>query len=69
MFFHLPPERAPQIGEELSFQLAVPPGAGYSASAGKIAGSGRVVRAVPLPGSKVGVALCFTQSLSLDFPH
>ena len=57
------------VGAELSFELAVPPGGGYSPSAGTVRGVGRIVRAEQMqdePGA-VGLAVRFSRALSIDF--
>ena len=67
MFFHAPLPHVPARGTVLSFEMNVPPGEGYSASEGRIRGSGTVIRTVPVAGQSVGVALQFTRPLTLEF--
>jgi hypothetical protein len=67
MYLEVPREHAPACQAELVFEMHVPPGAGYSASAGKIKGAGRVVRAEPLPQGAVGLAVQFSNPLALEF--
>lgn len=67
MYLHVPRERVPDGQTELSFEIQVPAGVGYSASAGKIKGSGKVVRTDPLEGETVGLAVEFTNPLALEF--
>lgn len=67
MFFHAPLVDEPAVGTNLTFELRVPPGEGYSSSAGKVRGSGKVIRAVAGGGAGTGLAVQFTRSLALDF--
>ena len=67
MFIQVPRECASACGEEVAFEMEVPPGAGYSAQAGKIKGAGRVVRAEPLGEGAIGMAVQFTDPLALEF--
>ena len=67
MYFHIPGRGGFPEESSLSFELTVPPGSGYSAVAGKITGSGRVVRTHALDNQTVGIAIQFTQPLALDF--
>jgi len=67
MFFQLPADRAPQLNTSVRFELAVPPGSGYSAAGGKIKGAGEVVRTRHLDENTVGVAVQFSQPLALEF--
>ena len=55
------------VGADVSFELNVPPGGGYWASAGRIRGAGRVVRAEQLDADSVGVAVAFSHALSMNF--
>jgi len=68
MYFHLPAGHAPLAGEgsELRFELAVPPGAGYSVRGGLIRGRGSVVR-LERGEATVGLALRFDRPLEIDF--
>jgi len=67
MYLRAPVAEVAVVGSGVSFELSVPPGEGYSLSAGRIRGSGKVVRvdaaAEPMPGVAVG----FTVPLALDF--
>ena len=67
MYFQAMPATTFAEGQEVAFELTVPPGAGYSASPGTVKGSGKVVRTVAVPGRQLGVAVHFTQSLALEF--
>lgn len=55
------------VGTEVSFELSVPRGGGYSASGGCVRGAGRVVRAEAVEGGRAGVAVRFSRPLSIDF--
>jgi len=55
------------VGARVSFELNVPPGGGYWASAGRVRGAGRVVRAEQLDPDAVGVAVEFSHALSINF--
>ncbi len=68
MCFEIPAEDAPQDGAELTFELSVPPGEGYAASASRIRGAGRVVRRVARGKKNVAVAVHFAQPLTLSLP-
>jgi len=63
MYIRTPIGEAPAVGTNLSFELSIPPGEGYSLSPGRIRGSGKVVRIEP----SAGVAVGFTSPLALDF--
>ena len=67
MFFHAPLVDEPAVGTNLAFELSVPPGEGYSSSAGKVRGSGKVIRAVVGRRPDTGLAVQFTRPLALDF--
>lgn len=67
MFFSAPLAAEPAPQTPLSFELNVPPGEGYSTSAGTVRGSGKVVRAIPVAEDQTGVAVQFTRPLALDF--
>jgi galactokinase len=67
MFFRLPPGEPPATGTDLAFEITVPPGEGYSSSAGKVRGTGKVVRTQAMPDAGTGVAVQFTRPLALDF--
>jgi len=56
------------VGAQVSFELAVPPGAGYSGAGGAIRGAGCVVRAEQAEGA-VGVAVRFSGPISLQFSN
>ncbi len=57
----------PRPGEDVAFELAVPPGEGYSSSSGRIRGTGKVIRSIPVGEAGMGVAVQFTRSLALQF--
>ncbi len=67
MFYVAPSGRHPECGETMAFELVVPPGVGYSASEGRIRGNGTVVRTTSMGERKAGLAVKFTDPLSLDF--
>ena len=67
MFFHARLASNPQLGEVLCFELSVPPGEGYSSSAGKVRGCGKVTRLLATQGDLAAIALRFTRPLALDF--
>ncbi|MGB2821659.1 MAG: PilZ domain-containing protein [Phycisphaerae bacterium] len=67
MLFHVPIAWQPRIGTALSFELSIPPGEGYSSSAGKVRGSGKVARSLPESETLAGIAVQFTEPLSLEF--
>jgi c-di-GMP-binding flagellar brake protein YcgR len=67
MFYVAPAGLHPECGQKLAFELVVPPGVGYSASEGRIRGNGTVVRTTSMGESKAGLAVRFTDPLSLDF--
>lgn len=68
LYFRLPRSQAlrADVGSQVSFELSVPPGAGYCAWGGTIRGEGCVVRAAA-DGAGVGVALCFSRPLEMEF--
>lgn len=65
MYVHLPAEAALEPGRAITFELTVPPGEGYSTSQCRVRGRGRVVRCEPLQPGLHGVAVQFTNRLSL----
>jgi hypothetical protein len=65
MFLHVPPSEEPPLGRPVSFELAVPPGEGYSSSGGTVSGTGKVVRVVSV--GTPGVAVEFTRPLAFRF--
>jgi c-di-GMP-binding flagellar brake protein YcgR len=67
MYFQVPGGGAPQVGSHVAFELVVPPGAGYSASAGRIKGRGEIVRTDSGEGEAAGVAVRFTETLAMRF--
>ena len=67
MFIHVPLDAEPAVGTYLTFELSVPPGEGYSSSAGKVRGSGKVTRTQLSPDVGAGVAVQFTKPLALHF--
>lgn len=60
-----------EIGAELSegtkvtFELVVPPGGGYSASAGTVRGAGRVIRIEQAEEDVTGLAVQFAKPLAI----
>jgi len=64
--FEVPGVYAPAEGDEVAFELTVPPGEGYSARPSRLRGAGRVIRREPGAGSAVGVAVQFTRPLALN---
>ncbi len=67
MYIRTPLADAPAVGTSLTFELSIPPGEGYSLSAGRIRGSGEVVRIEPSAEPVAGVAVGFTSPLALEF--
>jgi hypothetical protein len=67
MYFHAGFGEQPDVGAALSFEMHVPPGEGYSTSAGKVRGSGRVIRLHGGEQGATGVAVQFTRPLAFDF--
>jgi hypothetical protein len=67
MYLQIPSPDQPPVGTSVAFELAVPPGEGYSALAGTVRGRGRVVRSAPASGESTGVAVQFTKPLALEF--
>jgi hypothetical protein len=67
MYFVLDRPDAPPVGARVAFELAVPPGEGYSSSSGLVKGTGQVVRTAGLDAALAGVAVRFTQPLSVEF--
>jgi hypothetical protein len=65
MFLYVPPEAAPEPGGAIHFELTVPPGDGYSTAPCCVRGRGRVLRAEPEEAGRYGVAVQFTERLSL----
>jgi hypothetical protein len=65
MFLHIPLSEEPHLGQPVSFELAVPPGDGYSSSGGSVCGTGQVVRMAS--AGTPGVAVEFTSPLTLRF--
>ena len=57
----------PDQGGQVSFEIEVPPGEGYSSSAGKVRGFGKVIRTHSLPDARTGIAVEFTRPLALQF--
>lgn len=59
-----------QVGERIEFELAIPPGEGYSARAGRVHGSATVLRRQRLSngaGERWAVAAAFDRPLNLRF--
>ena len=67
MYFSVPTDERITPETELSFELKVPPGSGYSLSGGSIKGSGQVIRTESIDDDAVGVAVSFSKPLSLAF--
>ena len=67
MFFQANLADQPPLGARLSFELSIPPGEGYSSSAGKVRGTGEVVRVLASAAPRTGVAVQFTRPLALHF--
>jgi hypothetical protein len=67
MYVRTPFVDAPAVGTSLTFELSIPPGEGYSISAGRIRGSCKVVRVEPCAGPVAGLAVGFTSPLALEF--
>lgn len=61
--------RSSQLASDrrIRFQLAVPPGEGYSGSEGTIGGTGEVLRVDSLENGTIGVAVRFAEPLTLAF--
>lgn len=55
------------VGAAVSFELCVPPGMGYWASAGTVRGAGKVVRTERVSPESVGVAVSFSRELAIRF--
>ncbi len=67
LYFHLTGDETFGNGDEITFELAVPPGEGYSVCEGRISGRGNVLRTESSGKSGCGVAVQFNEPLSLDF--
>jgi len=67
MYLCAPVAGAGVVGTGVSFELSVPPGEGYSLSAGRIRGSGKVVRVDTSIEPITGLAVGFTAPLALHF--
>ena len=67
MFFQVTVPSPPREGQDLSFELVVPPGEGYSAAGGRIRGTGTVVRSCASQSGAAGIAVQFGRPLRLDF--
>ncbi|MFB3891313.1 MAG: PilZ domain-containing protein [Phycisphaerae bacterium] len=67
MFFVAAAPESPPEGAQITFELLVPPGEGYSLSAGRVSGSGKIVRSLEIDAGLAGVALRFTEPLALRF--
>ncbi|MFP3937498.1 MAG: PilZ domain-containing protein [Phycisphaerae bacterium] len=65
MLVRMPVDSAPRHGQEVRFELTVPPGEGYSVAPCLISGQGKVVRTDPGNANQCEVAVRFTQKLSL----
>lgn len=67
MYIRAPLAEVPKVGTNLTFELSIPPGEGYSLSAGHVRGSGKVARIDESTESAVGVGVGFTSPLALAF--
>ena len=69
MYVLVPTEQAAplKVGDDLLFELALSPGAGYSATPGSIRGKGKVLRREPKRRNVTGLAMQFTTPLAMDF--
>ena len=67
MYLQAPVVEPATIGSPITFELTIPPGEGYSLSAGRIRGSGKVVRIEPAGEPIAGIAVGFTSPLALEF--
>ena len=67
MYLQAPVVDPVAVGTRIAFELSIPPGEGYSLSAGRIRGSGKIVRIEPSAEPAAGIAVGFTSPLSLDF--
>jgi len=65
MFFVADTAKSPSVGQELQFELTLPPGEGYWPRTSSILGRGQVVRVAEMPNGRQGVAIKFVQPLSL----
>lgn len=65
MLVRMPAQAAPDCGQNLRFELSVPPGEGYSVAPCRISGQGKVVRTDPGNTDQCEVAVRFTNRLSL----
>lgn len=52
-------------GTEVTFEMVVPPGGGYSASAGTVRGAGTVIRIEQVEKSVTGLAVQFAKPLAI----
>ena len=62
MYFVMPSGSAPGRGSVLAFELAVPPGEGYSTDGCRLMASGEVVRHVQQDDDTIGLAVKFADS-------
>jgi hypothetical protein len=67
MYLQVPVVETAFVGTRIAFELSIPPGEGYSLSAGLISGSGQVVRIEPSAEPMAGIAVGFTSPLALNF--
>ncbi len=67
MYVHTPLAEAPAMSTKISFELTIPPGEGYSLSAGHVRGSGKVIRVDPSAEPVAGIAIGFTSPLAMHF--
>jgi len=61
--------KAPSIGAKMELELTIPPGEGHFPYAGKVRGTGTVLRCGRIPSDQPrwGVAARFDEPLALDF--
>jgi hypothetical protein len=67
MYLQVPVVEPATVGSPIAFELSIPPGEGYSISAGRVRGSGKVVRIEPSAVPMAGIAVGFTAPLALEF--
>lgn len=58
---------SPQLGQELIFELLVPPGQGHWPTVSRVSGLAKVVRVSPVDTQQLGVGLQFTTRLAMQF--
>ena len=67
MYLQAPVVEHAAVGSPITFELSIPPGEGYSLSAGRIRGNGKIVRIEPSAEPMAGIAVGFTSPLAMDF--